>query len=185
MISNIKYVNNNGSNGFSFYSFGLFRRYWNQEVQQAAKDLRPPKLSKVLIQCYWKPYSVIGISIFIEVHCGHTAKAHIYCKNVAMKADALTYWCQSTHELCFSLFCQEIIKVIQPLLLGKLIEYFERYDPNQPAAVYEAYTYAAGISLTSVGLALLHHLYFYQVQRAGMKIRVAMCHMIYRKVSRF
>ncbi|KAM4559458.1 ATP-binding cassette sub-family C member 4-like isoform 1-T1 [Odontesthes bonariensis] len=115
--------------------------YWNQEVQQAAKDLRPPKLSKVLIQCYWKPYSLIGISIFIE----------------------------------------EIIKVIQPLLLGKLIEYFERYDPTQPDAVYEAYTYAAGISLTSVGLALLHHLYFYQVQRAGMKIRVAMCHMIYRK----
>ncbi|XP_072253083.1 ATP-binding cassette sub-family C member 4-like [Leuresthes tenuis] len=115
--------------------------YWNQEVQQAAKELRPPKLSKVLIQCYWKPYSVIGISIFIE----------------------------------------EIIKVIQPLLLGKLIEYFERYDPTQPAAVYEAYTCAAGISLTSVGLALLHHLYFYQVQRAGMKIRVAMCHMIYRK----
>ncbi|KAM9709908.1 ATP-binding cassette sub-family C member 4-like [Menidia menidia] len=116
-------------------------RYWNQEVQQAAKDLRPPRLTKVLIQCYWKPYSVIGIYIFIE----------------------------------------EIIKVIQPVLLGKLIEYFEMYDSTQAAAVYDAYTYAAGISLTTVCLALLHHLYFYQVQRVGMKVRVAMCHMIYRK----
>ncbi|XP_069558741.1 ATP-binding cassette sub-family C member 4-like [Brachyistius frenatus] len=115
--------------------------YWNKEVQQAAKDLRPPKLSKALVQCYWKSYLFIGIYIFIE----------------------------------------EVIKVIQPLLLGKLIEYFESHDPENQVAVYEAYSYAAGISLSTVGLTVLHHLYFYHVQRAGMKIRVAMCHMIYRK----
>lgn len=81
------------------------------------------------------------------------------------------------------IFYQEVIKVIQPLLLGKLIEYFESYDPINAAAVYEAYSYAAGISLSTIGLAILHHLYFYHVQRAGMKIRVALCNMIYRKVS--
>ncbi|KAM4561745.1 ATP-binding cassette sub-family C member 4-like [Fundulus diaphanus] len=117
------------------------QRYWNQEVQQAAEDLRPPRLTRALIQCYWKPYLFIGTYIFIE----------------------------------------EVIKVIQPVLLGKLIEYFESYDTAQPASVTEAYSYALGISLATIGLALLHHLYFYQVQRAGMKIRVAMCHMIYRK----
>uniref|UniRef100_A0A8P4K2G0 Multidrug resistance-associated protein 4 n=1 Tax=Dicentrarchus labrax TaxID=13489 RepID=A0A8P4K2G0_DICLA len=115
--------------------------YWNREVQQAAKELRKPKLSKVLVQCYWRSYSLIGIYIFIE----------------------------------------EVIKVIQPVLLGKIIEYFESYDPTNTAAVYEAYSYAAGISLSTIGLAVLHHLYFYHVQREGMKIRVAMCHMIYRK----
>uniref|UniRef100_A0A3Q2GHS4 Multidrug resistance-associated protein 4 n=1 Tax=Cyprinodon variegatus TaxID=28743 RepID=A0A3Q2GHS4_CYPVA len=115
--------------------------YWNQEVQQAAKDLRPPRLTKALIQCYWKPYLLIGPYIFIE----------------------------------------EVIKVIQPVLLGKLIEYFESYDTAQPASVSEAYCCALGISLATIGVALLHHLYFYRVQRAGMKIRVAMCHMIYRK----
>lgn len=81
------------------------------------------------------------------------------------------------------IFHQEVIKVIQPVLLGKIIEYFESNDPTDTAAVYEAYSYAAGISLSTIGLAVLHHLYFYHVQRAGMKIRVAMCHMIYRKVS--
>ncbi|XP_028248988.1 multidrug resistance-associated protein 4-like [Parambassis ranga] len=115
--------------------------YWSQEVKQAAKDLRPPSLTKALVQCYWKSYMFIGIYIFIE----------------------------------------EIIKVIQPVLLGKLIEYFESYDHTNKAAVYEAYSYAAGISVSTIGLAVLHHLYFYHVQRAGMKIRVAMCHMIYQK----
>ncbi|XP_031416224.1 ATP-binding cassette sub-family C member 4-like isoform X2 [Clupea harengus] len=76
---------------------------------------------------------------------------------------------------------EEVIKVIQPVLLGKLIQYFEGYNPDDMAALYEAYGYAAGISITTLGLAVLHHLYFYHVQRAGMKIRVAMCHMIYRK----
>lgn len=73
--------------------------------------------------------------------------------------------------------------MIQPVLLGKLIQYFESYDPDNMDALYEACGYAAGVSLSTLGLAALHHLYFYHVQRAGMKIRVAMCHMIYRKVS--
>ncbi|XP_019207867.1 multidrug resistance-associated protein 4 isoform X4 [Oreochromis niloticus] len=117
------------------------QRYWNQEIQQAANELRPPKLTKALIQCYWKSYLLIGSYIFIE----------------------------------------EVIKVIQPVLLGKLIEYFESYDPANSPAVSEAYIYAAGISLSTISLTVLHHLYFYHVQRAGMKIRVAVCHMIYRK----
>ncbi|CAK6954010.1 ATP-binding cassette sub-family C member 4-like [Scomber scombrus] len=115
--------------------------YWNREVKLAAKDLRKPKLTKVLIQCYWRSYLLIGIYIFIE----------------------------------------EVIKVIQPLLLGKLIEFFENNDTTDTSAVYEAYSYAAGISLSTISLAALHHVYFYNVQRQGMKIRVAMCHMIYRK----
>uniref|UniRef100_A0A3Q3G2R2 Multidrug resistance-associated protein 4 n=1 Tax=Labrus bergylta TaxID=56723 RepID=A0A3Q3G2R2_9LABR len=115
--------------------------YWNAEVQQAAKDLRPPSLTKALVTCYWRSYSLIGIYIFIE----------------------------------------EVLKVIQPVLLGKMIEYFESHDPTDDAAIYEAYSYATGISLSTIAITVLHHLYFYHVQRAGMKIRVAMCHMIYRK----
>ncbi|XP_043988335.1 ATP-binding cassette sub-family C member 4-like isoform X1 [Gambusia affinis] len=117
------------------------QRFWNQEVEQAVKDRRSPRLARALIHCYWKPYSLIGIYIFIE----------------------------------------EFIKVILPVLLGKLIEFFESYDTAEPALVSEAYSCAAGISLATIGVTLLHHVYFYQVQRAGMKIRVAMCHMIYRK----
>uniref|UniRef100_UPI003AAC75F7 ATP-binding cassette sub-family C member 4-like n=1 Tax=Centroberyx gerrardi TaxID=166262 RepID=UPI003AAC75F7 len=79
------------------------------------------------------------------------------------------------------IFLVEAIKVIQPLLLGKLIQYFENYDPEDMRSLYGAYGYAAGISLSTLGLTVLQHLYYYYVQRTGMKIRVAMCHMIYRK----
>ncbi len=43
--------------------------------------------------------------------------------------------------------------MVQPVFLGKLILYFERYDPDNMAALYEAYGYAAGISLSTLGLA--------------------------------
>ncbi|KAI4831629.1 hypothetical protein KUCAC02_001165 [Chaenocephalus aceratus] len=76
---------------------------------------------------------------------------------------------------------EEVIKVVQPVFLGKMIIYFENYDPEDMVALYETLGYAAGLSVCSIGLALLHHLYFYHVQRTGMKIRVAMCHMIYNK----
>ncbi|XP_029516330.2 ATP-binding cassette sub-family C member 4-like isoform X1 [Oncorhynchus nerka] len=114
---------------------------WDHEVQKAAKDLRPPKLTKVLIKCYWKPYAVLGIFTLIE----------------------------------------EVIKVIQPVFLGKLIQYFEKYDPDNMDALYEAFGYAAGVCLSTLILAVTHHLYFFHVQRTGMKMRVAMCHMIYKK----
>lgn len=78
---------------------------------------------------------------------------------------------------------QEIIKVVQPLFLGKITQYLEFYDPDNSVALYEALGYAAGLSITSLILAVVHHCYFYQLQRIGMKIRVAMCHMIYKKVG--
>ena len=50
-------------------------------------------------------------------------------------------------------------------------------------ALHEAYSYAAGLSACVLVWAVLHHLYFYHMQRVGMRLRVAVCHMIYRKVS--
>ena len=64
-----------------------------------------------------------------------------------------------------------------------MISYVENYDPNDSAALHEAYGYAAGLSACVLVWAVLHHLYFYHMQRVGMRLRVAVCHMIYRKVS--
>ncbi|XP_061546477.1 multidrug resistance-associated protein 4 [Phycodurus eques] len=117
------------------------QRYWDHEVQEATKELRKPKLSSVIIRCYWKSYSVLGLFTLIE----------------------------------------EVIKVIQPVILGYIIRYFEDYDLHNQAALNETLCYAVGLSICTIGLAFLHHLYFFHVQRVGMKIRVAMCHMIYKK----
>ena len=64
-----------------------------------------------------------------------------------------------------------------------MVSYIENYDPANSAALHEAYGYAAGLSACVLLWAVLHHLYFYHMQRVGMRLRVAVCHMIYRKVS--
>uniref|UniRef100_A0A3P8RCJ0 Multidrug resistance-associated protein 4 n=1 Tax=Astatotilapia calliptera TaxID=8154 RepID=A0A3P8RCJ0_ASTCA len=71
--------------------------------------------------------------------------------------------------------------LIQPLLLGKIILFFENYHPDDQRSLCMAYVYAAAMSISTFGLTILQHLYYYHVQRTGMRIRVAMCHMIYRK----
>ncbi|OWK00940.1 hypothetical protein Celaphus_00016732, partial [Cervus elaphus hippelaphus] len=75
-------------------------------------------------------------------------------------------------------------RVVQPIFLGKMISYVENYNPAKSAALHEAYSYAAGLSTCVLVWAVLHHLYFYHIQRVGMRLRVAMCHMIYRKALR-
>uniref|UniRef100_A0A8B9VUZ1 Multidrug resistance-associated protein 4 n=1 Tax=Anas zonorhyncha TaxID=75864 RepID=A0A8B9VUZ1_9AVES len=96
------------------------------------------------------------------------------------KAIILCYW---KSYLVFGIFTmiEETLKIVQPILLGKIINYFENYDE---AALKFAYCYAGALSVCTLILAIMHHLYFYHVQRAGMKLRVAMCHMIYRKALR-
>lgn len=79
---------------------------------------------------------------------------------------------------------KEAIKVFQPLLLWNIIHYFENYDPEDQKGLIMAYVYASALSLSAFGLTILQHLYYYTVLRLGMKIRVALCHMIYRKVGR-
>lgn len=78
-----------------------------------------------------------------------------------------------------------MVKVIQPLLLGKILWYIENYDPEDKRSLHMAYGYAAAMSLSVFGMAVLQHLYYYCVQRIGMRLRVAICHMIYKKVSVF
>ncbi|XP_070656064.1 ATP-binding cassette sub-family C member 4-like [Bos indicus] len=75
-------------------------------------------------------------------------------------------------------------KVVLPIFLGKIISYVENYDPDNSAALHEAYGYAAGLSACVLVWAVLHHLCFYHMQCVGMRLRVAVCHMIYRKSLR-
>uniref|UniRef100_A0A4W2CT01 Cystic fibrosis transmembrane conductance regulator n=1 Tax=Bos indicus x Bos taurus TaxID=30522 RepID=A0A4W2CT01_BOBOX len=82
------------------------------------------------------------------------------------------------------IFLEEGTRVVQPIFLGKMISYVENYDPDDSAALHEAYGYAAGLSACVLVWAVLHHLYFYHMQRVGMRLRVAVCHMIYRKTLR-
>ena len=81
-----------------------------------------------------------------------------------------------------TLCSQEATKLVQPVLLGYLLRYFESYDPNDYHGLQLAFYYGLGMSLCSLLLVVMHHLYIHY-QAVGMKIRVALCHMIYKKVS--
>ncbi|KAB0340788.1 hypothetical protein FD754_022828, partial [Muntiacus muntjak] len=100
-----------------------------------------------------------------------------------MKAIVKCYWKSYLIWGVFT-FLEEGTRVVQPIFLGKMISYVENYDPNDSVALHEAYGYAAGLSACVLVWAVLHHLYFYHIQRVGMRLRVAMCHMIYRKALR-
>ncbi|XP_043334224.1 ATP-binding cassette sub-family C member 4-like [Cervus canadensis] len=78
-------------------------------------------------------------------------------------------------------FLEEGTRVVQPIFLGKMISYVEN---SNSVTLHEAYGYAAGLSTCVLLWAVLHHLYFYHIQRVGMRLRVAVCHMIYRKALR-
>ncbi len=64
-------------------------------------------------------------------------------------------------------------------MLGGLIRYFV---PGSGVTKFDAYMMAMGLSLCAMMLAVSHHPYFYGVQRIGMKLRIAACGLIYKKV---
>ncbi|XP_060989162.1 ATP-binding cassette sub-family C member 4-like isoform X2 [Dama dama] len=100
-----------------------------------------------------------------------------------MKAIIKCYWKSYLIWGVFT-FLEEGTRVVQPIFLGKMVSYVENYDPTDSAALHEAYSYTAGLSTCVLVWAVLHHLCFYHIQRVGMRLRVAMCHMIYRKSLR-
>jgi len=71
---------------------------------------------------------------------------------------------------------------MQPLLLGALVHYF---DPTSDMETFDAYLMAGGISLTAIITAIVHHPYFYGTQRLGMRLRIASCSLVYKKVGIF
>ncbi|XP_042110943.1 ATP-binding cassette sub-family C member 4-like isoform X2 [Ovis aries] len=100
-----------------------------------------------------------------------------------MKAILKCHW-KSYLVLGFFILLEEATRVVQPIFLGKIINYVENSNRTDSAALQGAYGYAAGLSACVLVWAVLHHLYFYHIQRVGMRLRVAVCHMIYRKVLR-
>uniref|UniRef100_A0A4W2CZ23 Cystic fibrosis transmembrane conductance regulator n=1 Tax=Bos indicus x Bos taurus TaxID=30522 RepID=A0A4W2CZ23_BOBOX len=97
-----------------------------------------------------------------------------------MKAVIKCYWKSYLIWGMFT-FLEEGTRVVQPIFLGKMISYVEN---SNSVTLHEAYCYSAGLSACVLMWAVLHHLYFYHMQRVGMRLRVALCHMIYRKALR-
>ncbi|XP_027413619.1 multidrug resistance-associated protein 4-like isoform X1 [Bos indicus x Bos taurus] len=100
-----------------------------------------------------------------------------------MKAIIKCYWKSYLPFAIFKLF-EETFRVLLPTYFEDLITYFQNYDPSDSGAVFKAYGYTAVLNVCLVIWAILQHFFSYYAQRIGMRLRVAMCHMIYRKTLR-
>jgi hypothetical protein len=70
-------------------------------------------------------------------------------------------------------------RVAQPVFLGKFILFFNK---NTAVTTDEAYMYAGALIITATFSMILTHHSFLACQKIGMRIRVACCSVIYRKV---
>lgn len=71
---------------------------------------------------------------------------------------------------------------LQPLFLIGLISYYD--EPKTVDSNFEAYYFAVGVILCSALSVMVIHPYMLGTMHVGMKMRVAMCSMIYRKALR-
>jgi ATP-binding cassette subfamily C (CFTR/MRP) protein 4 len=83
------------------------------------------------------------------------------------------------------LFLMEfLLRLSQPLFLGRLVRYFSESNSDNAITLEEAYIYAAGVILCSGLTVFAIHPYMMGIVHVGMKIRVACCSLIYRKALR-
>ncbi|KAA8579516.1 hypothetical protein FQN60_006609 [Etheostoma spectabile] len=134
---------------------GRKRKLEEDDMYEVLTEDRSEKLGQDLQRC-WD-------------HQIHTATKELRTPSLA-KGIIKCYWKPYGVLGLFTLI-EEVIKVVQPVILGKMIQYFENYDPDNMTALYDTLGYAAGLSMCTLSLALTHHLYFFHVQRTGMKIR--------------
>ncbi|XP_065369875.1 probable multidrug resistance-associated protein lethal(2)03659 [Calliphora vicina] len=86
--------------------------------------------------------------------------------------------------LGIALFIIEIgLRSMQPLFLGKLVSFYANANSTAKDET-EAYLYAMGVILSSALSVLSLHPNMLGIMHSGMKIRVALCSLIYRKALR-
>ncbi len=70
-----------------------------------------------------------------------------------------------------------MIKIVQPLLIAQILKYFN----GEVKKIEYALIYAGVISVCAIFVGILHHPYYLNACRYGMRLRVACSGLIYRK----
>nr|CAD7266221.1 unnamed protein product [Timema shepardi] len=96
-----------------------------------------------------------------------------------LRAIFVTFWKQYIFSGILTFLVSMGSRVAQPLLLGKVIEYF---TPNSTMTIEEAYMYGAGMIVNVYLMVIMDHHYNLSAAAVGMRIRIACCSLIYRKV---
>lgn len=98
-----------------------------------------------------------------------------------IRAVVFTFW-REYSTLGLITIMNEIVRIIQPLLLGRLLQFFRK--DNETLTKDDAWVAAAGIVAVSLFAAFNSNQFVYQSFITGMRIRVAVCSIIYRKATK-
>lgn len=71
--------------------------------------------------------------------------------------------------------------MLQPFALLAFIKYFH---PSRPQSIEYGWLLAAGVVVLATVNVLIMHFANFEMQRIGMRCRIACCSLIYRKVSK-
>ncbi|XP_057667980.1 probable multidrug resistance-associated protein lethal(2)03659 isoform X2 [Diorhabda carinulata] len=142
-------------------------RIWSDEYDYALEHKKRPRMGRVIVRTFLPEFFIYGVIIF----------------------------------------CMEIpIRLFQPIFVGLFIKYFNEanrnstedyrepmffnrvmnfWAPNQGRiSKEEAYFFATGITVVNCIVVMVTHPFMLAVLHVGMKVRVACCSLIYRKVLR-
>ena len=72
-----------------------------------------------------------------------------------------------------------IFRILQPILLGQLIQYFEEENTLKTET---AYMLGLGIVLCSVSFMITENIYTFESTHIGIQMRIACCSLMFRKV---
>lgn len=99
-----------------------------------------------------------------------------FIKSVICKFCLITIICPNPF------MCTRLHRISRPLFVGGLLAYFNPVGMNVPEKK-QAYFYASGLVLNMLCTALMHHYIQMELEHCGMKIRIACCSTIYKKVT--
>ncbi|CAG9863640.1 unnamed protein product [Phyllotreta striolata] len=96
-------------------------------------------------------------------------------------AIAKAFWTEYAIIGLLSGICDLGLRTFQPYMLGGVLDY---YTPGSSKSKLEAYGYGVAMVLFSFGISLIMNQYIVIALHAGMKVRAAVCALVYRKATR-
>lgn len=142
--------------------FVIFRN-WKDELQKSTQNKHKPSLKIAIFKTFGKSYAVYGIYLFIQV--------------------IILRWVFSGRFLLcteFNFFISNYSRTIHPVILAEYINYFE-VSTNQSDPLM-GWILASGVILIAFLNVLIYHHCCLGCQRIGMRVRIACCSLVYRKV---